>query len=166
MQQKLRRLPFAVSDVVFCRIKEKIDASPWLSPIVVTQRKNSPRIRKAIVTDNYPNPHMEELFSELREANIFSTIDLANAYNQVLLHKESRDLTAFITLDGLFRYKPVYYGLASAFQKMMSIVLQGLPGVQAYLDDIIVYSASLADHKTHLKALLFRLQEAGLRLNT
>ena len=49
---------------------------------------------------------------------------------------------------------------------MMSIVLQGLPGVQAYLDDIIVYSSNSADHETHLKAVLYRLQEAGLHLNT
>lgn len=48
----------------------------------------------------------------------------------------------------------------------MSIVLQGLPGVQAYLDDIIVYSSNSADHETRLKAVLYRLQEAGLRLNT
>ncbi len=96
VQQKLRRLPFAVRDAVSAELKrlldvdiiEKIDASPWVSPIVVTQRKNSSRIRmcsdlrepnKAVVTDSYPIPHMEELFSELRGATIFSTIDLANA---------------------------------------------------------------------------------------
>ena len=48
----------------------------------------------------------------------------------------------------------------------MSIVLQGLPGVQAYLDDIIVYSSDSADYETRLKAVLYGLQEAGLRLNT
>ncbi len=120
---------------------------------------------KAVVTDSYPIPHMEELFSEL----MFSTIDLANAYYQIPLHEDSRDLTAFITHEGLFRYKRVFYRLASApsaFQKMMSVVLQDLPGVQVYLDDNIVYSSCHADHETRLKAVLYRLQEAGLHLNT
>ena len=60
---------------------------------------------KAKVTDSYPIPHMKELFSELRGATMFSTIDLANAYYQVPLHEESRDLTAFITHEGLFRHQ-------------------------------------------------------------
>ncbi len=59
---------------------------------------------KAIVVDSYSIPHMEELFSQLRGAVMVSTIDLANAYHQVPLHEESRDLTAFITHDGLFRF--------------------------------------------------------------
>ncbi len=52
---------------------------------------------------------------------IFSTIDLANAYYQLPPQGDSRDLTAFITHDGLFRFFGVPYGLASAssaFQKM------------------------------------------------
>ena len=58
---------------------------------------------KEVVTDCYHIPHMEELFSELRGETMFSTIDLANAYYQVPLHEDSRDLTAFITHEGLFR---------------------------------------------------------------
>lgn len=49
---------------------------------------------------------------------------------------------------------------------MMSMVLQNLPGVQVYLDDVIVYICCRADHVTRLKAVLYRLQKAGLCLNT
>ena len=49
---------------------------------------------------------------------------------------------------------------------MMSIVLQGLPRVQAYLGDIIIYSSCHADHEARLKAVLYRLHDAGLHLNT
>lgn len=92
-------------------IIERIDVSPWVSPVAVTQHKNSTRIQvykdfresnKAIVTDCYPIPHMEELFSELRGTTMCSTIDLANAYYQVPQHEDSRDLSAFITNEGLF----------------------------------------------------------------
>lgn len=71
---------------------------------------------------------------------MFSTIDMANAYYQLPIHENSRDLTAFITHNGVFRFCRVSYGLAStpsAFQKMIADILKG---VQNYLDDLLVYS--------------------------
>lgn len=116
-----------------------------------------------------PPPTMGCMKNFVHKAKQKLRINLANAYYQIPLYEDSRGLTAFITHEGLFRYKRVCYGLASApsaFQRMMSVVQQNLPGVQAYLDDIIVYLSCRADHETHLKAVLYRLQEAGLCLNT
>ncbi len=184
VQQKLCRLPFSVRDAVSTEINrllaadviERVDASPWVSPIVVTQKKSGDirmcvdlrEPNKTTVVDSYPIPHIEELFSQLKGAVLFSTIDLANAYHQVPLHEDSRDLTAFITHEGLFRYKRVCYGLASAlaaFQKLMSTILKEVPGVQCYLDDVIVFGDSTASHDAHLSTVLHKLREAGLRLN-
>lgn len=117
---------------------------------------------EAVVVDSHPLPHTEELFAELRGATVFSTIDLASANHQVPLHPESQDLMAFITQDGLFRYKHVPYGLAlaaPAFQKMMMTILHGLPGVQANLDDLIVYRDTEDIHDTHLNAVLHCLNQ-------
>ena len=136
VRQKLRRLPFAVRESVSAELNrlleacviEKVDASAWVSPIVVTAKKNG-GIRmcadlrepnKAVLIDSYPLPHIDELLANLRGAKVFSTIDLANAYYQLPLHEDSRDITAFITHEGLFRFRRVPYGLASApsaFQK-------------------------------------------------
>lgn len=184
VRQKLRRLPFAVRASVSAELDrllkagviEKIDASPWVSPIVVTGRKTGGiwmctdlrEPNKAVVTDCYPLPHVDELFANLQGAKMFSTIDLANAYYQLPLHEDSRDLTAFITHDGLFRFRRVPYGLASApsaFQKMMADILNGLPGVQNYLDDLIVYGNTLVEHDQNLNTVLQKLKEAGLVLN-
>ena len=123
---------------------------------------------KSMVCDCYPLPHMDELLTNLRGATMFSTIDLASAYHQMLLHPDSRDITAFITHEGLFRFCRVPFGLASApsaFQKMMSTILSGLPGVQAYLDDIICYGVTQQDHDASLRRVLHALNEAGLKLN-
>ena len=57
---------------------------------------------KAIVVDSHPLPHMDELLSTLSGSIMFSTIDLERAYHQLPLHPDSRDLTAFITHEGLF----------------------------------------------------------------
>ncbi|KAI2660383.1 Transposon Ty3-G Gag-Pol polyprotein [Labeo rohita] len=183
VRQKLRRsLPLSVKDAVSEEIwhllvlgVERVDA-PWVSPIVVVQKKSG-AIRmcvdlrepnKAVVTDSYPLPHIEEMLSLLRGATVFSTIDLESAYFQLPLHEESRDLTSFITHDGLFRFCRVPYGLASApsaFQKILVTDLQGLPNVANYLHDIILWGHTQTEHDHMLKAVVQRLQDAGLKLN-
>ena len=125
-------------------------------------------VNKAILIDKYPLPHIQELIAELRGSTVFSTLDLTSAYHQLLLHEDSRDLTAFITQDGLFRFKRVCFGLASApsaFQKLMSSSLAGLPGVQCYLDDVVIYGRTLEEHDKHMTVVLQRLQDIGLTLN-
>lgn len=111
---------------------------------------------------------MDELLSELRGAAVFSTIDLTCAYHQLPLHADSRDFTAFITHEGLFRFRCVPYRLASApsaFQKIMEMVLKGVPGVRNYLDNIIVYAASQIEHDKTLHTVIQKLADAGLALN-
>jgi len=54
---------------------------------------------------------------------------------------------------------------AQAFQRFINDVTRGLEGVFAYIDDILVASASEADHARHLRALFGRLQEAGVVIN-
>lgn len=184
VHQKLRRLPFAVRASVSAELDrllkagviERVDASAWVSPIVVTGKKTGGirmcadlrEVNKAVITDCYPLPHIDEMLTSLRGATVFSTIDLANAYYQLPLHEDSRDITAFITHDGLFRFCRVPYGLASApsaFQKMMATILQGVPGVKNYLDDLIVYGETAEEHDSNLTTVLQKLKEAGLVLN-
>lgn len=185
LRQKLCRLPLSVCSAVSKELDhllkegviEKIDASPWVSPIVVTQKKtggirlcvNLREPNNAIITDSYPLPHMDELLSLLSGATLFSTIDLQSTYHQVMLHPDSRDLTAFITHEGLFHFCRVLYGLAaapSAFQKMMRIILHDLPNVANYLDDII-WGRTAEEHagERSLKAVLQRLHDTGLKNN-
>lgn len=117
---------------------------------------------KAVVVDSFPLPHMKEMFAKLCGATVFSTLDLQSAYHQVVLHEDSRNLTAFITHDGLYRFKRVPYGLASApscFQRLMSEILKGQPVVQCYLDDIIVAGPTLQEHNVALQSVLERLEK-------
>lgn len=184
IHQKLRRLPFAVRPKVSALLQqleaqdviEKVDASDWVSPIVVAYKKNGDirlcvdlrEVNKAIVPDRYPLPKIPELLCELKGAKVFSKLDLQAAYHQLQLHSDSRDLTTFITHDGLYRYKRVCFGLSSApsaFQKLMATVLTGLPGVQCYLDDVIVYGSSTAEHDANLHAVQQRLRKYNVQLN-
>ena len=184
VQHKLRRLPFAIRDKVSAELErlveadiiEPVDASEWISPLVVVHKKNGDirlcvdlrNVNEAIVEDKFPLPHIDELLSEMRGSKVFTTLDLTNAYHQLLLHEDSRHLTTFITHKGLFRYKRVCFGLSSApsaFQRLMASILAGLDGVQCYLDDIIIHGDTQEAHDTNLRAVLLRLQSVGVTLN-
>ena len=184
VQQKLRRLPLTVRSKVSQKLEElesqgvieKIDTSEWVSPIVVSYKSNGDvrlcvdlrEVNKAVIPDVYPIPPIQELLCELHDAKVFSQLDMESAYHQLELHPNSRDLTAFITHDGLYRYKRVCFGLSSApsaFQKTMSSILCGLDGVQCYLDDVVVYGKTQEEHDRNLKAVYERLQKHNVQLN-
>ncbi len=54
----------------------------------------------------------------------------------------------------------------ATFQKLMNKVFRQYIGkfVQVYLDDMIIYSNNLDEHKRHIKAVLEKVREANLKL--
>ena len=101
-----------------------------------------------------------------QEEKKFSKVDFANAYQQVLLDEESRELVAVNTHRGLYQFTRLPFGIASApevFQNLMDQILQRTGGTGCYLDDIIVTGKNDEDH-LNLSVVLSRLQKYGLRL--
>ena len=101
-------------------IIEPIEASKWVSPIVVARKPNG-KIRMCvdlrdvnlnIIVETHPLPNINEMLMTLDESEIYTTLDLSSVYHQIKLTDESKDITAFITPDGLYRYTQVPYGLS------------------------------------------------------
>nr|XP_037290563.1 uncharacterized protein K02A2.6-like [Rhipicephalus microplus] len=96
----------------------------------------------------------------------FSILDLRDAYNQIPLDKESRKLAVINTHKGLFCFNRLPFGIASApviFQRRIESILQGLPGVQAYLDDVLIAEEGDSQNR-NLMAVLERFREHGIKL--
>ena len=92
---------------------------------------------------------------------------MQQAYLQLELEEESQPYVTINTHRGLFHYTRLPFGIASApalYQKAMDIILQGLPGVLCYLDDILVTGSSDVAHLQNLEQVLKRLQSHGIRL--
>ena len=124
------------------------------------------RLNAVTHMDAYPMPRMEKILDQVGQAKYITTLDLAKGYWQVPVAEEDRHKTTFITPRGLYQFKMMSFGLCGApatFQQMMDQVIRGLHKfANAYLDDLIIFSASWEDHLTHLRAVLSRLQELGL----
>ena len=84
------------------------------------------------------------------------------------IEEHSRPFLTINTIRGLYQYQRLPYGVASApaiWQRAMDQILQGIPGVFCYLDDIIVTGSTLEEHLERLVAVLKRLEEYGLKAN-
>ena len=92
------------------------------------------------------------MYAKLKDAKVFSTIDLRSGYHHIALGKDSRAKTAFVTPFGKYEFLMVPFDLAQAyFQLLMNKVLEGLSYAMTYLDDIIIFSKNEEDHLRHLE---------------
>jgi len=119
----------------------------------------------AITAKNpYPLPYIEDLLDKLHGARVFTKLDLASGYHQVRVHSDDCHKTAFIAPDGFYEYKVIPFGLANApaaFMRMMHKILHPhRRNAIVYLDDVLIFSGTLAEHKAHVEGVLQVLRNA------
>ena len=154
--------------------------SEWGAPVVMCKKKNTKQMRfccdfrainKVSKPKFFPLPRLEDVFDSIgkEKATIFSSLDLFSGYWQVGLDPSTAHKSAFVTPSGIYQWKRLPFGIASApasFQHLLTQVLQRLnyQCVLVYVDDILVFSKTFEDHISHLQLVFDRLVEAGLTL--
>jgi len=106
-------------------------------------------LNPALVVDEHPLPTIEELFASMSGGTIFAKIDLQQAYLQLAVAEEDRELLTLSTYKGLFRCNRLMYGVASApaiWQHTMETILKDVPGVAVFLDDIRIAGKDIEQH--------------------
>jgi len=110
------------------------------------------------------------LFDAVKDSIFFSTLDQPSGYWQVPVKESDREKTAFISHKGLYHFKVLPFGLTNSpatFQRLMDLILTGLhwSSCFVYIDDILVFAPSFAEHLKRLEEVFRRIQTAGLKLN-
>ena len=108
--------------------------------------------------DQYPLPKLEELFATLDGGKKYTKLDMSQAYQQLVLDEESTKYVTINTNRRLYHYTRLPFGVASTpaiFQKIMDSVLQGIPNVICYIDDVL---GTGADDATHICILAMVLK--------
>lgn len=171
---KARPVPFALrpqldeelDKLVAQGIFEPVRHAKWATPIVAVAKKDGGlricydyrcTVNTAVKPDVYPIPTASELFSKLAGGEVFTKLDLKQAYQQLPLDDQSADLLTINTHHGLFRARRLQFGVSTAvsmFQRFMDTLLAGIPGVQPYLDEILISGKTMEEHNTRLRAVL------------
>ena len=106
----------------------------------------------------------------LGNSKVFSKLDANSGFWKLpLVDDESPLLTTFITPHGRYRFNRLPFGISSApeiFQRTMSQIREDLGGVTCHIDGILIHAADQAEHDKRVQAVLVRIQEAELTLNT
>ena len=125
-------------------------------------------VSPVLLGEQYPLPRKEDIFANLAGEKQFSKLDLRKAYHQMEVTEESKKFLAINTHEGLFHYNQFVFGVSSSpaiWQRINDQVLQGIPGTQCILNDMIVSGKTDEKHMENLKGMPKRLQDAGLKAN-
>src|SRR6266481_5138907 len=152
--------------------------SPWGSPVLFVKKKDGSlclcvdfcALNRVTEKDCYHLPLIPDLLNTPAPARIYSKINLKHAYHLVHIAEGDKSKTAFRTQYGLYEWRVMPFGLTNApavFQQFINEVLGNLLDVcmVGYIDDILIYSDSVDQHRDHVREVLRRLQEAGLYAN-
>ncbi|XP_059049470.1 uncharacterized protein K02A2.6-like [Achroia grisella] len=180
-----RRVPLAIQP----RLKKKLEElerigviskvqnpTEWVNSLVIVYKPNGdlrlcidPKdLNEAIQRQHFELPTFDEISSKLSGANIFSTLDIKNGFWNIKLTQASSDLCCFNTPFGRYKFLRMPFGICSApeiYQHRMRQMLEGLEGVEVYIDDILIWGKDESEHEKRLRKVFERLQEGNVKLN-
>ena len=151
-------------------------SSPYASPIHIIPKAGPKKFRmlgdyralnNITQPDRNPLPYRNDIVDKLNGCNYFSKIDCLKGYHQIPMAEEDAHKTAIITPAGLYEYKTMPFGMrncGNTFQKFIDTVTRGL-NCFAYVDDVLIASATLDEHEQHLRALFDRFKMYGIVVN-
>ena len=163
---------------------DSVDATDWVSNIVITAKKydteegaeeKKSNIRMNIDTKymndmvksvHFPIPTSDSLRHRMRGSDRFTQIDMNHSFHQFPLDKPSQKLFVFTTPFGLFKFVKLVMGTPPASgecHKRIKQVIEGLDGVEQIKDDLVIHGRG-KEHDVRLKAVLERFREYNLTL--
>ncbi|KAK0604330.1 hypothetical protein LWI29_014567 [Acer saccharum] len=150
----------------------------WLANVVVVKKKNGKwrvcidftDLNKACPKDSFPLPHVDMLVDATAGHKLLSFMDAYSGYNQILMHPDDQEKTAFVTERGIFCYKVMPFGLKNAgatYQRLVNKMFAKMLGstMEVYIDDMLVKSLVARQHIDHLRQSFDVLDQYGMKLN-
>ncbi|SJL16260.1 uncharacterized protein ARMOST_19780 [Armillaria ostoyae] len=152
--------------------------SPFASPFFFVKKKDGSlrpiqdyrKLNEMTIKNRYLLPLISELIDKLQGAKYFTKLHIHWGYNNVQIKEEDEHKAAFRTNRGLFEPTVMFFGLTNSpatFQWMMNDIFKDLISegkVTIYLDDILIFTKTLDEHRSIVRRVLQRLRENKLFL--
>jgi hypothetical protein len=152
--------------------------SPLRAPVFFIKKKDGNlcfiqdyRTLNTITRKNqYPLPLIDDLIHQLKGVHYFTKQDVRWGYNNVHIQEGDEWKATFCMNRGLFKPLVMYFGLTNSlatFQTMMNEIFQDLITegiVSVYLDNILIFTNSLEEHRWITRLVLDHMREHKLYL--
>ncbi|KAI0993325.1 hypothetical protein K3495_g14859 [Podosphaera aphanis] len=154
----------------------RVSRSPAAAPVLFVKKSNGDLrfcidyrgLNAITIRNRHSLPLISETLSQLSHARYYSKLDIISAFNKPRIKEGDEWKAAFTCRYGLFEPTVLPFGVCNgpaSFQSYINHALRGLLDNfwTAYMDDILIYSENLAEHRHHVKTVLQRLREQGLQ---
>jgi hypothetical protein len=186
VSQKPRRQSVERQDFIRKEVQKLLDAGfieevhhpVWLAnPVIVPKANGMLRmcidytsLNKACPKDPYPLARIDQIMDSTSGCDLLSFLDAYSGFHQIQMSSEDRKHIAFVTVDGLYCYVVMPYGLKNAlptFVRAMSKTFGGLirDMVEVYVDDIVVKTKRGSTLVEDLTLVFDRLRATRTKLN-
>ena len=128
------------------------------------------KLNAITVKNQYPLPIISELIDKLKNTKYFTKLDIRWGYNNIHMKEGDKWKAAFRTNRGLFKPLVIFFGLTNSpatFQTMMNSLFRDLINhgkVVIYMDDIMIFTADLNEHRKIVTEVLQILRDNKLYL--
>ena len=154
----------------------KASSAPCSSPILLAEKPGGGirfcvdywKLNELTKKDAYPLLLIAETIARLKKAVIFMKLDIRQAFHKLRMAVESEDATTFASRFGAYKWKVMPFGLTggpASWQHFINDLLWEYLNefCTAYLDNILIYSSSMKEHRQHVQKVLTKLRKAGIQ---
>jgi hypothetical protein len=152
--------------------------SPMASPVFFVKKKDGSlrfvqdyrKLNAITIKNRYPLPLIPDIMLQVAGAKFFTKLDVRWGYNNIRIREGDEWKAAFRTNRGLFEPLVMFFGLCNSpatFQTMMNDIFRELieEGVIAvYMDDILIFTKTLEEHRQIVNRVLQILKDNHLFL--
>ena len=153
--------------------------SPYAAPFFFIKKKDGRlrpvqdyrRLNEWTIKNRYPLPLISELITRVQGASLFSKFDIRWGYNNVRIKEGDEWKAAFITNQGLFEPRVMFFGLTNSpatFQTMMNAIFAEElreNWLTIYMDDILIHTTDdKVAHREKVHQILHKLRQHDLYL--
>ena len=150
--------------------------SNWSSPCILVPKHDGGfrfctdfrKVNDKTKSDSFPIPRIFNCIDQIGIAKFVSTFDMLKGYWQVPLTQRAREISTFVTPNGLYQYKVMPFGMKNApatFQRMVNKLVRDIDGCEGYIDDVVIFSDNWSDHIRQIKRFFQIMREAKLTIN-